>query len=139
MLLATFAASRSGSLPTLLLVEDHADTRIMYAEFLSASFDVLQAADAYEAFERITETIPALVITDVSLPGIDGFEFVRRLRARQATRQTPVICLSGYGGHPFEAQADAAGCRLLQKPCLPDVLAQAAEDLLRDRRDRSQP
>ena len=60
--------------PLLLIVEDYADTREMYAEFLSASFDVVLAASGSEALTLLETRVPALVITDFTLPGIDGFE-----------------------------------------------------------------
>jgi CheY-like chemotaxis protein len=120
--------------PLVLLVEDHADTRQMYAEFLGASFDVLEAADGQEALEILQDQVPALVITDFSLPGIDGFELTRQMRSSPLTGQIPVICLSGYGGHDHERRAREVGCdRVLEKPCLPDLLARTAHEMVADR------
>ncbi|HET9266406.1 MAG TPA: response regulator [Vicinamibacterales bacterium] len=117
--------------PRVLLVEDHADTRLMYAEFLSSSFEVLEAADGLEALDLALRHRPDLIVTDVSLPGIDGFELVTRLRRHAVTRQTPIVCLSGYGGDVYEERARKAGCnRIVQKPCLPDELARAVHQLL---------
>jgi CheY-like chemotaxis protein len=84
--------------PLLLIVEDHADTRQLYAEFLGFSYDIQEAADGEQALDAMRRRVPALVITDYSLPGIDGFELIRRMRSQSATRHVPVICLSGYGG-----------------------------------------
>lgn len=121
-------------LPRILLVEDHADTRQMYAEFLGDIFDVAQVADGVEALEFLHAQRPDLVITDLSLPGIDGFELIAKMRQDPALATIPIICLSGYGGHAHERRAAEAGCnRLLQKPCMPDDLARAAAELLRDR------
>jgi two-component system, cell cycle response regulator len=120
--------------PLVLLVEDHADTRQMYAEFLAASFDVLEAADGKEALDILRDQVPALVITDFSLPGIDGFELTRLMRSSPLTGQIPVICLSGYGGHDHERRAREVGCdRVLEKPCLPDLLARTAREMVEDR------
>jgi CheY-like chemotaxis protein len=120
--------------PVILLVEDHDDTRQMYAEFLTESFDVLQAGDGVQALELIRTRRPDLVITDLSLPGIDGFELIARMRQDPALVDIPIICLSGFGGHAHERRAAEAGCnRVLQKPCMPDELAKAAAQLLRDR------
>jgi CheY-like chemotaxis protein len=120
--------------PSVLLVEDHQDTRQMYAEFLSASFDVWQAGDGLEGLEAIRRHRPDLVITDLSLPGLDGFELVSAIRSDPALHDIPVICLSGFGGHGHEGRAREAGCdRVLQKPCMPDVLAEAAAGLIRGR------
>lgn len=122
------------SLPHIVLVEDHADTRQMYAEFLSLSFEVLQASDGREALALMRERAPALVITDLSLPGMDGFELIRLMRDDDRLRSVPVICLSGYGGHAHEQRAREVGCdHILQKPYLPDALATLAESVVRDR------
>jgi CheY-like chemotaxis protein len=118
--------------PLLLIVEDYSDTRQMYAEFLSASFDVIQAADGQEALALLQTRVPAVVITDYTLPGIDGFELIRRIRSNDSTRQVPIICLSGHVGRAHEARARAVGCdRVLEKPCLPEALARTAQELVR--------
>lgn len=106
----------------------------MYAEFLSATFEVWQAGDGLEALDAIRRHRPDLVVTDLSLPRLDGFELVSAIRSDPALAGIPVLCLSGYGGHAHEDKARAAGCdRLLQKPCMPDALAEAAATLIRDR------
>jgi CheY-like chemotaxis protein len=126
-------------MPVVLLVEDHADTRLMYAEFLGEQFEVLEAGDGEEALAVLGARIPDLVITDLSLPGVDGFELMSRMRQDARLASIPVICLSGYGGHSHERRAREAGCdRLIQKPCLPDALAEAAADLLRTRHAQRQ-
>ena len=118
--------------PLLLLVEDYADTRQMYAEFLSASFEVLQAGDGQEALALLATSVPALVITDFTLPGIDGFELIRQMRGNASTRRVPVICLSGHCGRAHEQRAREVGCdRVLEKPCLPEALARTARELVR--------
>jgi two-component system, cell cycle response regulator DivK len=123
--------------PVILLVEDHQDTRQMYAEFLSVSFEVLPAADSNAALEILKQSRPDLMITDLSLPGMDGFELVSLIRKDPVLGRTPIICLSGYGGHAHEVRARAAGCdRILQKPCMPDALAEIALELLLAVRDR---
>ena len=114
----------SGGTSRVLLVEDHADTRQMYAEFLGIDFDVATAADGEEALRLMRERAPDVMVTDLSLPGMDGFELIARVRADAALKWIPIICLSGYGGHEHEQRARAAGCnRILQKPCMPDELA----------------
>jgi DNA-binding response OmpR family regulator len=120
--------------PLLLIVEDYADTRQMYAEFLSGSFEVLQAGDGREALALLETSVPALVITDLTLPGIDGFELVRQMREKASTSRVPVICLSGHLGRAHEQRAREVGCdRLLEKPCLPEALARMASELLRQK------
>lgn len=105
----------------------------MYVAFLSPSFEVMEAADGEQALALAAERRPDVIVTDLSLPGMDGFELIARVRRDPATACVPVISLSGYGGHTHEERARAAGCdRILQKPCLPDALAQAALELLRE-------
>jgi len=117
--------------PLLLLVEDHSDTREMYAEFLGASFDVVEAGNGEEALDLLKRGVPALVITDFSLPGIDGFELTRQLRNHPDTERVPVICLSGHSGGDHERRAREVGCdRVLEKPCLPDLLARTAQEMV---------
>ena len=131
---------RPGRIPVLLLVEDHRDTRQMYVAYLSSSFDVMEAADAEQALQLVQQRRPDLIITDLSLPGIDGFEFIIRIRNDAAIAHVPVISLSGYGGEAHEQRARQAGCdRILQKPCLPDALGQAALELLRKGGKGSEP
>ena len=77
------------------------------------------------------------MITDLSLPGIDGFALIAHMRQDAALSRIPIICLSGYGGHAYEERAREAGCdRLLQKPCMPDTLADVATELLQASRER---
>ncbi|MDQ3214023.1 MAG: response regulator [Acidobacteriota bacterium] len=123
--------------PVIVLVEDHQDTRQMYVEFLSVSFDVLPAADGPGALEIMRARRPDLLITDLSLPGMDGFELVSRVRKDPLMKNVPVICLSGYGGHTHEQRARDAGCdHILQKPCMPDALAEVALEVLLAARER---
>jgi two-component system CheB/CheR fusion protein len=117
--------------PLILIVEDHPDTRQMYAEFLDSLFEVIQAADGQEALAALERSVPAVIITDLSLPGIDGFELVGQIRTNPATAHVPVICLSGHGGHAYDQRARAAGFdRILMKPCLPDALAGAVLEMV---------
>jgi CheY-like chemotaxis protein len=125
-------------LPTVLLVEDHEDTRHMYAEFLGMSFDVLAAPDGERGLALLRERSVDLVITDLSLPGMNGFELVAAIRNDPSLRDIPIVCLSGYGGAAHEQRARAAGCdRIVQKPCMPDALADLATELIRESADRS--
>jgi two-component system cell cycle response regulator DivK len=121
----------------ICLVEDHQDTRQMYEEFLSVSFQVMAAADGARALELMRSSPPDLLITDLSLPGIDGFDLIALVRKDPVLGRTPIICLSGYGGHGHEQRALAAGCdKILQKPYMPDALAATALEVIRSVRNR---
>jgi two-component system cell cycle response regulator DivK len=123
------AEANRGRMSRVLLVEDHVDTRQMYAEFLGIEFEVLTAADGVQALSMMRTHAPDLMVTDLSLPGMDGFELIARVRDDPSLRSIPIICLSGYGGTEHEERARAAGCdRILQKPCMPDELAAIVSD-----------
>lgn len=128
--------SSTERLSVVLLVEDHADSRQMYAEFLRMQFIVVEAADGVNALEVMEETRPDVVVTDLALPRMDGFELVRRMKADERLRDVPVIALSGFSGRDHEERARQAGTSVvLQKPCLPDDLAEAIANAARGRKD----
>jgi two-component system chemotaxis response regulator CheY len=121
---------------TLLLVEDHADSRSMYAEFLRLDFNVVEAADGIAAIELMEHTHPDIVVTDLALPRMDGFELIARMRDDDRFRRVPVIALSGYSGAEHEARALRAGSDMvLVKPCLPETLAEAVASAAIRRKD----
>lgn len=121
---------------TILLVEDHADTRAMYAEFLRLEFDVVEAGDGIAALETMRERLPDVVVTDLALPRMDGFEMIERMRKDERLRDVPVIALSGYSGAEHEDRAMRAGSNLvLLKPCLPETLAGAVASAANRRKD----
>ena len=130
--------STGGNPATVLLVEDHVDSRQMYAEFLRAEFNVVEAEDGVGALQLMQHSAPDIVVTDLALPRMDGFELVERMRADERLRNVPVIALSGFSGPEYEERARQAGSNLvLQKPCLPDELARAVALATRSRKDPS--
>ena len=127
--------------PLVLLVEDDRDGRLMYAEWLQqAGFRVEQAHNGLQALERAFDVLPAAVVTDLNIPGIDGYELTRRLKADERTTRIPIIAVTGYA--PFTqdpSRADRAGCdAIIPKPCLPEDLESTIRSLLaNDRHTRS--
>ena len=120
----------------VLIVEDHADTRSMYAEYLGFDFDVSEAGDGLTALDSIAARVPDVIITDLALPRMDGYELITRLRADERHRAVPVIALSGYSGMEHDARMKAVAPDLvLQKPCLPEDLVTAITNLLRRKGD----
>jgi chemosensory pili system protein ChpA (sensor histidine kinase/response regulator) len=98
----------------------------MYAEFLRLDFHVVEAGDGLAALELIEQSCPDVVVTDLALPRMDGFELIARIRGDDRLRDVPVIALSGYSGTEHETRARDAGSDLvLTKPCLPETLAEA--------------
>lgn len=117
--------------PLVLIVDDYQDAREMYAEFLEAEgFRVAKAADGYEALQKAGALSPDLILMDVALPGIDGWETTRRLRSQTSTANIPVIALTGLSGSEVAEVAREAGCTLLLKPALPDQVASAIRTVL---------
>jgi two-component system, cell cycle response regulator DivK len=117
--------------PHILLVEDDRDTREMYSEFLSYSgMRVTEASNGRGALESIRSERPDVVVTDIAMPGMDGLELSRRLRASEPTRDVPIIAVSGNAS----ARARDAGIAnvVLDKPCAPDELLHVIEDVLQN-------
>ena len=110
--------------PLVLLVEDQSDLRRLYAEQLVMSgFDVIEAGDGAAALARSTEQTPDVVLMDLSLPGIDGWEATRRLKADERTAHIPVVALTAHDGAGELERATQAGCDwFVPKPCPPAAL-----------------
>lgn len=123
-------------LPLVLVVDDFQDNREMYAEYLSFSgFRVIEAASGTEALELAFAHLPDVILMDLSLPGIDGWEATRRLKRDPRTRATVVIALTGHALAGHSQTAMDAGCDgFLAKPCLPDALVAKIRQTLERRR-----
>jgi two-component system, sensor histidine kinase len=119
--------------PHVLLVEDDRDTREMYCEYLIYSgLEVTQARSGRQALQRARDHRPDVVVTDLAMPGMDGCELSRRLRADCATSDVPIIAVSGQvSDGQFIAGTDV----VLEKPCTPDRLFHVIEDVLHERDD----
>src|SRR5262245_15467294 len=110
--------------PLVLIVDDYEDARDMCSELLRYyGFRTETAASGIEALEKAQRLLPAVILMDLSLPGMDGWEATRRLKADERTRAIPVVAVTGHalGGHSENARE--AGCDFfLTKPVLPDAL-----------------
>jgi len=118
--------------PLVLVVDDFEDNRAMYAEYLSYSgYEVQQASDGEEAVRMTQKLMPDIVVMDLSLPVVDGWEATRRLKADARTRSIPVIALTGHALAGHSRGAREAGCdAFLAKPCLPDKLVEKVRELI---------
>lgn len=123
-----------GPKPLLLFVEDHADSRTMYAEYLSDRFDVIEAENGVGAWDILQQRPVDVLVTDLGLPALDGYELIRRIRADARLRDLPIVALSGYSGGQLES--DTRWDLVLQKPCLPDQVVEAVAAVLSSRRNR---
>ena len=88
------------------------------------------ARDGYEAVDCALRLRPDVVIMDLSMPGLDGFETTQRLKVLEATRGIPVIALTAYGSLPREWALSAGCAAYLKKPCYPNDLAEEIASVL---------
>ncbi|HXP65583.1 MAG TPA: EAL domain-containing protein [Steroidobacteraceae bacterium] len=129
------------SVATVLVVDDNATNRQLVSTLLKYQGHVIhEAADGLEAL-RVAELVnPSLVISDILMPTMDGFEFIRLLRSNPRLRNTEVIFYTAHY-HEREAQALAEQCqvaRVLTKPCEPADILNAVDQVL-NRRGRVAP
>src|SRR3979490_2816131 len=97
--------------PRVLLVDDYPDAREMYAEYLEFSgFEIVQAGNGVEAIERAHDSAPEVILMDLSLPIMDGWEATRRLKADPTTAQIPVLAVTGHALTGISEEAKNAGC-----------------------------
>ena len=122
-------------IPEVLVCEDDEDTYELYSEVLaSAGYSVRGANNGMDGVETAVRRQPDLIIMDVALPGRNGLEAARLLRADVRTRDIPIIALSGMVQNCFAELAREAGCNVfLTKPCPLSRLLQEVERLLRGR------
>ena len=110
--------------PLVLLVDDFQDNREMYAMYLEhAGMQVAEAGNGHEALDQAFRLLPDLIVMDLSLPGIDGWEATRRLKVDELTKKIPVVALSSHALEGYSQVAWEAGCdAFVTKPCLPEQL-----------------
>jgi CheY-like chemotaxis protein len=118
--------------PLVLIVEDDLETRVFYSEALARDgFSIDQAHNGHQALAKALEITPDLILTDIAVPGMDGIELCRSLRADVRTRAVPVIAITGYGDRQYPDRArDAGADRVLTKPCDAEMLVREARRLL---------
>jgi len=126
--------SEAAGEPTrILVVDDFHDNREMYAAYLRfAGFIVDEAVTGAEAIEKALATRPNLIVMDLSLPEMDGWEATRRLKSDPKTEHILVVVVSGHALEGSVRAARAAGCdAFLRKPCLPQALLAEVVKLLK--------
>jgi CheY-like chemotaxis protein len=122
--------------PLVLVVEDYQDAREMYAAYLQFSgFRVAEAANGLEALEKTRELLPDIILMDLALPKMDGWEATRRLKSDDKTKHIPIVALTGHALSGHAEGAREAGCdAFVTKPCLPDALVAEIQRVLAARR-----
>jgi two-component system cell cycle response regulator DivK len=95
----------------ILVVEDQADNLQILRDLLtSEGYQIIEARDGEEALRAAAADRPALILMDIQLPLLDGYEATRRIKADPALRAIPIIVVTSYSLSGDEAKARAAGC-----------------------------
>lgn len=98
-------------MPTILLVEDNEMNRDMLSRrLIRKGFDVVMAIDGIECMQVLASQKPDLVLMDINLPGKDGYELTREIKAEPATKSLPVIALTAHAMSGDRDKSIAAGC-----------------------------
>ena len=104
------APDRGQKTQTILVVDDDETNLALARALLEADgFDVVTAVDAMSTFDVLKDVDPALILMDIQLPGMDGWELTRRLKKNIATNHIPVIAVTAYGQHGDVERAREAG------------------------------
>jgi two-component system, cell cycle response regulator DivK len=119
--------------PLVLVVEDYQDAREMYAAYLQFSgYRVAEATNGIEAIDKSIELLPDIILMDLALPRMDGWEATRRLKLDERTRHIPIVALTGHALAGHAEGARQAGCdSFVTKPCLPDALVAEIQRMLK--------
>lgn len=122
----------NGMPPLILVVDDYEDNRDMYSQYLQfAGMRVAEAANGKEALSKTAELMPDLIVMDLSLPGVDGWQATRIIKQDPKTRDILVVALTGHALEGASQGAKAAGCdAFLTKPCLPEDLHKEIQRML---------
>jgi two-component system, cell cycle response regulator DivK len=116
----------------ILMVEDTEDNRqILRDLFAATDYELLEATDGAAGFAMAAKHKPDIILMDIQLPVLDGYEVTRRIKADPALRHIPVIAVTSYALSGDEAKARAAGCdAYIAKPFSPRLLLAKVRELL---------
>lgn len=121
--------------PLVLIVEDDLSTRVLYRDYLThVGFRIVDAHNGHQALAKARELLPNAVLTDLAVPGMDGFEFCRALQQSDTTRAIPILAVTGHAEYLEQPDRfrQAGILHVLTKPCAPDVIAAELRRLLRE-------
>jgi len=122
--------------PMILVVDDTLDARELYAEYLRiAGLRAEVAEDGYDALSKAQALRPSVIIMDLAMPRMDGWEATRRLKQDPLTRDIPIIALTGHVIERSRERAIEAGADgYLTKPCYPDSLLAEVQRVMKEPR-----
>jgi len=116
----------------ILLVEDEEDNMQILRDLLTADYEIAEAINGEKALAAVAKKRPDLILMDIQLPIMDGYEATRRLKADPASRSIPIIAITSYALGEDERRARAAGCDdFVAKPYSPRFLLAKVRDHLR--------
>ena len=120
--------------PMILVVDDTLDARELYAEYLRiAGLRAEVAEDGYDALSKAQALRPSVIIMDLAMPRMDGWEATRRLKQDPLTRDIPIIALTGHVIERSRERAIEAGADgYLTKPCFPDSLLAEVQRVMKE-------
>ena len=115
-----------------LVIEDTEDNRLILGDLLSnAGYELIEAVDGLEGVAAAEREKPDLILMDIQLPGIDGYEATRRIRAIPALASVPIIAVTSYALSGDEAKTREAGCDgYIAKPYSPRQLLATVRQFL---------
>src|SRR6476659_4120074 len=116
----------------ILIVEDQADNRrILRDLFANAGYELIEAESGEEALSALATSRPDLILMDIQLPVMDGYETTRRIRSNQELNSIPIIAVTSYALAGNEAKALATGCNAyISKPYSPRALLAKVREFL---------
>jgi CheY-like chemotaxis protein len=128
----TLAQESETTAAMVLVVDDSPDARAMYGEYLRfCGFQVVTAKNGIEALEAAHAEWPAIIVMDLAMPQMDGWEAIRQLRADPLTAEIPIVALSAHAFGDATTRAREAGADFcLSKPCLPPQVARVVRAML---------
>lgn len=117
---------------SLLVVDDNPENlKLILMILASSGYELVTASDADQALQAIEQRIPDLILLDLQLPGMDGLELTRRLKARPETTNIPIVAVTAYAMKGDEAKARHAGCDgYLVKPVDKRLLRELVKQML---------
>jgi signal transduction histidine kinase/DNA-binding response OmpR family regulator len=120
--------------PLVLLVEDNDDFRFYLKDNLVQEFEVIQASDGHEAWEKLADIKPDIIVSDIMMPNMDGIELLRRLKSSAPFSGIPVILLTAVSDEEFQVESFKLGANeYMTKPFTYEVLASRVKNLLQPR------
>ncbi|NUQ80633.1 MAG: response regulator [Bacteroidetes bacterium] len=134
-----FDRDESGEKPVVLVVDDNKDIRTYIRAILEDKYDIIEAENGKEALEAAEEQIPTLILTDIMMPVMDGYEFCRRVRSNDLLSHVPIILLTAKASGEMKAEGLEIGADdYMYKPFYTKELLARVKNLIQLRQQESQ-